>query len=149
LGRLEQPFDRQADLTHVTGSALITGPQGVVLHLHKRLGLWLQPGGHLEAGETPWGAARREATEETGLFLQFGDGLGGDPTPALLHVDVHDGGRGHIHLDLRYHLTVIGDDRPCPPAGESQAVRWYRWDEAIAIADPGLGGLLRATQPSR
>ena len=36
----------------------------MVLHLHKRLKIWLQPGGHIEAGETPWDAACREAREE-------------------------------------------------------------------------------------
>jgi 8-oxo-dGTP pyrophosphatase MutT (NUDIX family) len=142
LGRLERPFDRDADPTHVTGSALVTGPQGVVLHRHKRLGLWLQPGGHLDAGETPWDAAHREATEETGLHLGWADA-----NPVLVHLDVHAGGRGHTHLDLRYHLTVRGDDQPRPPAGESQDVRWYGWDHAISVADPGLVGLLRAERP--
>ena len=37
-----------------------SGPRGTVLHLHKRLGIWMQPGGHIDAGETPddGGAAR-------------------------------------------------------------------------------------------
>ena len=50
---------------------LIIGPRGVVLHRHKRLGLWLQPGGHLEPGETPWEAAARESIEETGLQVYW------------------------------------------------------------------------------
>ena len=70
LGRLARPFDQDADPTHVTGSAVVLGPRGVLLHRHKRLGIWLQPGGHLEPGETPWDAARREADEETGLALR-------------------------------------------------------------------------------
>jgi 8-oxo-dGTP pyrophosphatase MutT (NUDIX family) len=75
LGRLPRPFDQRADPTHVTGSALIVGRRGVILHRHKRLGLWLQPGGHMEPDETPWDAALREAGEETGLVLEWG-GLG-------------------------------------------------------------------------
>jgi 8-oxo-dGTP pyrophosphatase MutT (NUDIX family) len=143
LGRLPQPFDRHADLTHVTGSALVLGRRGVLLHRHKRLGLWLQPGGHLEPGETPWAAARREAQEETGLQMGWSlvDGAG---VPPLAHVDVHDGGRGHTHLDLRYLLRVEGADEPAPPEGESQAVQWFAWPDAMAIADPGLAGFLRA-----
>ena len=81
MGRLPQPFDQQADPTHITGSALILGPRGVLLHRHKRLKMWLQPGGHLEARETPWQAALREAGEETGLQLEWAevaaDGLPG------------------------------------------------------------------------
>jgi 8-oxo-dGTP pyrophosphatase MutT (NUDIX family) len=143
LGRLERPLDQDADRTHVTGSAVVLGAGGVLLHRHKRLGLWLQPGGHIEPGETPWAAARREATEETGLSFE--------PWPArpeLAHLDVHDGGRGHVHLDLRYLLRVTGDDRPRPAAGESQDVRWFPWDEALGVADPGLSGFLRTLRPA-
>jgi 8-oxo-dGTP pyrophosphatase MutT (NUDIX family) len=139
LGRLAHPFDQEADPTHVTGSALVIGPRGVLLHRHKRLGLWLQPGGHLEPGETPWEAALREAEEETGLALGWLEG-----GPVLAHLDVHDGGRGHVHLDLRYLLGPVGDDTPAPGKGESQEVRWFTWSDALAVADPGLRGFLLA-----
>jgi 8-oxo-dGTP pyrophosphatase MutT (NUDIX family) len=140
LGRLSRPFDQESDPTHVTGSALVLGPRGVLLHRHKRLGLWLQPGGHLEPGESPWDAARRESREETGLDLVWPSTT---TQPPLAHVDVHDGGRGHTHLDLRYELVVDGADDPRPPANESQDVRWFPWPEAIRLADPGLAGFLR------
>ena len=142
LGRLVRPFDREADPTHVTGSAIVTGPAGVLLHRHKRLGMWLQPGGHLEPGETPWAAARREAEEETGLSFEAWAAR-----PPLAHLDVHPGGRGHTHLDLRYVLEVSGDDTPRPPAGESQEVRWFSLADAIRIADPGLSGFLEKGLP--
>lgn len=141
LPALVAPFDREADPVHVTGSALVTGRRGVVLLKHRKLGIWVQPGGHLEAGETPWAAAQREAAEETGLKLT----LGGGPIPTLLHADVHPAG-GHTHLDLRYHLTVVGDDTPRPPEGESQEVAWYRESEALVVAGPGVDGLLAASR---
>ena len=147
LGRLARPFDQDRDATHVTGSALILGPRGVVLHRHKRLGLWLQPGGHLEPGETPWEAAVRESIEETGLQVSWPRAYPGG-VPPLAHLDVHDGGRGHTHLDLRYVLSVPGADDPAPPAEESQDVRWFTWPEAISVADPGLVGFLRAYAPA-
>ena len=137
LDRLTRPLDEHADPVHVTASAIVTGRRGTVLHRHKRLGLWLQPGGHIDAGELPWDAAVREVAEETGLVAQHPD-----TGPDLFHVDVHDGGRGHTHLDLRY-LLAAGDDDPTPPEGESQDVRWFAWDEAIAMADDGLRGALR------
>ncbi|MEY2568326.1 MAG: hypothetical protein QOE35_2855 [Actinomycetota bacterium] len=136
LDRLERPLDEHADPVHVTGSAVVIGPRGVLLHLHKRLGLWLQPGGHIDPGETPEQAALREVQEETGFACT---------DPQFVHVDVHAGGRGHTHLDLRYLLHADGD--PTPAAGESQDVRWFGWTEAITMADPGLRGLLVHLRP--
>ena len=141
LDALDRPFDEQASPTHVTASAIVTGDAGVVLHLHKRLAIWLQPGGHVDAGEQTWEAAERETREETGMPVVAGD----DPS-ALVHVDVHPGPRGHTHLDVRYHLTAPSI-APAPPEGESQEVRWFTWAAAIAMVEPGLEGVLRALQP--
>src|SRR5215217_795035 len=46
--RLADPFDMDADPTHITGSALIIGRRGIVLLRHRRLGIWVQPGGHVD-----------------------------------------------------------------------------------------------------
>lgn len=140
LDRLPRPCDEHADPVHVTASAIVVGPRGVLLHLHKRLGLWLQPGGHIDAGESPAEAALREVLEETGLR-----GMHATTPPAIAHVDVHPGPKGHTHLDLRYVIRADGD--PNPGADESADVRWFDWDEAIAIADAGLVGALRALRP--
>ena len=67
---LASPFDEHADTVHVTASAIVTSDDGrrVLLHRHKRLQMWLQPGGHIEAGETPWQGALREAAESRGSW---------------------------------------------------------------------------------
>jgi 8-oxo-dGTP pyrophosphatase MutT (NUDIX family) len=138
---MPRPFSEHADPTHVTASAIVVGPEGVLLHFHKKLHLWLQPGGHIEDDEPPWDAAQREVLEETGLrsFPLAGD-------ERVFHVDVHPAG-AHVHLDLRYLLTASGS--PVPPATESQLVQWFSWDDAFAIADAGLIGALRVARMRR
>jgi len=135
LPGLTRPFDQDSDLTHVTSSAIVVGPAGVLLLRHRRLGIWVQPGGHLEPGEDLAAGALREAAEETGLSP-----VNPPAGPRLVHVDVHPGGRGHTHLDLRWLLLAEG--APRPPAGESQEVGWFPWPAAIARADAGLAGAL-------
>ena len=137
---LVKPFDEFSDPTHITGSGIVVGERGVVLHLHKRLNMWLQPGGHIDAGETPAEGALREAREETGL-----DVVHPATGPWLVHLDVHPGPRGHTHLDLRYLMYAPNAD-PAPGADESQDVRWFEWDTAIDMSYAGLAGCLRAVR---
>ena len=137
---LDRPFSEQANKVHVTASAIVLTDdhRRVLLHKHKRLGLWLQPGGHIDEGELPWQAALRETVEETGLpaYLR---GEFGDEGPPLVHVDVHPGPRGHTHLDLRY-LVESPMVPPAPPEGESPDVKWFLWHNAVDLAEPGLAG---------
>jgi 8-oxo-dGTP pyrophosphatase MutT (NUDIX family) len=133
LDRLADPTNEYADPTHATASAIVVGSRGTVLHLHKRLGRWMQPGGHIDPGESPPVAARREAEEELGLAVAHPD-----DGPRLLHLDVHEAALGHTHLDLRYLLIAAGDADPAPPPGESPEARWCSWEEAGQMADEAL-----------
>jgi 8-oxo-dGTP pyrophosphatase MutT (NUDIX family) len=140
LDRLADPFGGGGGPVHLTGSGIISGPRGTVLHMHRRLHLWLQPGGHLEPEEPPWEAALRESSEETGLPVRHPPG-----GPLLVHLDAHPAG-AHFHLDLRY-LLLCDSTEPAPPVGESQEVRWFDLAGAKAIADAGLvDGLRRLEQ---
>jgi 8-oxo-dGTP pyrophosphatase MutT (NUDIX family) len=140
LGALAAPFDRHGALTHVTASAIVVGARGIVLHRHRRLLRWMQPGGHLEPGELPEDGALRECEEETGLVLRHPPG-----GPVLVHVDVHGASDSHVHLDMRY-LLVGPDADPAPPPGESQEVAWFGWDEAADLADDALVGAVRSAR---
>ena len=140
LGWLSRPLAEAADPVHVTGSAIVLDDRDrTLLHRHKRLGLWLQPGGHVDPGEGPPAAALREAREETGIPLAH------PPRgPQLIHVDVHEGGRGHLHLDLRYLLLGDGDAPFAPAAGESTALAWVPAAEIDAWGDASVGDAVRA-----
>ncbi len=138
LDRLDRPFAEDGGPIHVTASAVVVGARGVILHKHKRLGIWIQPGGHIDEGERPEDAALREVLEETGLATTH---FGGSPT--IVHVDVHPAPKSHTHLDLRYLLRGP-DANPEPPEGESPDVAWFSFEDALSMADVGLSGLLTA-----
>jgi len=141
---LVDPCNKHADPTHITASAIVVsdthGVEQVVLHKHKRLGLWLQPGGHIDVDEQIADAAVREAREETGLDVWHAseDGL-------FVHVDVHPGPRGHTHLDVRY-VIVASYGQPNPGHDESPDVAWFSYDKALEVADEALVGALQAVR---
>jgi 8-oxo-dGTP pyrophosphatase MutT (NUDIX family) len=125
------PFDEFANDHHVTSSAFVLSSRGIILHLHRRLGIWVQPGGHVDAGEGPEEACVRETLEETGLEVVHTD-------PAtLFHVDVHPGPRGHTHYDLRYVVLARPVD-PSPPPGESPEVYWFDFAHATQRCESAM-----------
>ena len=136
LPDLAMPFSEDADPVHITASGFVVSHRGMVLLLHRRLEIWVQPGGHVEPGEFPPEAALREAEEETGLSCAHP--VAG---PRLVRVDVHPGPRGHTHLDFGYLLTSDGAD-PAPPAGERQVIVWFDPGAALERAEPALAAFL-------
>jgi 8-oxo-dGTP pyrophosphatase MutT (NUDIX family) len=125
----------------VTASAIVLDPRRrvVLLHLHRRLGRWLQPGGHIEPDEQPEDAAVRETLEETGVAVQHPD-----DGPVVVHLDEHPGPDGHIHLDLRY-LLLADSEAPTLGMGETTGdgpgatLRWIELSEVGGITDASLG----------
>ncbi|MEJ8642580.1 NUDIX hydrolase [Streptomyces sp. MS1.HAVA.3] len=128
---------------HVTASALVIDPAAgrVLLTLHKKLGMWLQMGGHCEPGDdTLVAAALREAREESGIASGLSVLPGGPvrldrhPIPAPCH----------WHLDVQYAALA--------PAGsvaaiseESLDLRWFPYEEVAAVADTSVVRLMEAT----
>ena len=142
------------EVGHITASALIVDRASgqTLLHFHKRLGRWLQVGGHAESETDMASVALREAREETGLtdleFVQATDAI------APIDFDAHTIPRRHktpehLHLDFRYLLLTRQPAALAPVAGESTNFRWLSFDEALALdneIDESLKRLLRKGQ---
>ncbi|MFE3828152.1 NUDIX hydrolase [Streptomyces sp. NPDC059092] len=128
---------------HLTASALVVDPERgrVLLTLHKKLGRWLQMGGHCEPGDTTVErAALREAGEESGIpeltLLPGGPvQLDRHPIPAPCH----------WHLDVQYAALA----RPGAVESiseESLDLRWFAYDEVAEVADGSVVRLLERTR---
>lgn len=120
---------------HFTGSALVFdhGFQQLALTHHKKLGLWLQFGGHADGDRQLQRVAFREAEEESGLQqIEFGSQLGELP----LDLDIHEipawkTEPAHLHYDFCYLLTAPYQQLQL--SDESNQVRWFSWDELSAL----------------
>jgi 8-oxo-dGTP pyrophosphatase MutT (NUDIX family) len=130
---------------HVTGSAFVVSAASgkVLLHHHRRLGAWLQMGGHDDGDRDAAATALREAREESGLTdLAF-------LSPAILDVDVHPipAGKGeppHLHHDVRYALLTRRPDAIRRDEAESLELRWFTREEADrTMGEPGAARALR------
>ncbi len=53
-----------------TAAGILINDDKVLLVKHKKLGIWLNPGGHIEPNELPHLAAEREFFEETGVKVR-------------------------------------------------------------------------------
>ncbi len=133
---------------HVTASTLVLDTDGrVLLCLHGRMGLWMQLGGHCEAGDgTVEQAALREATEESGL-------AGLRLLPGPIDVDVHpvrcrpdDGGPAEpsLHFDVRY-VAVCPAGAVEQVSDESAALGWFAPD---ALPSPLADGVAQQIGPA-
>ena len=124
---------------HVTASGVVLDPAGTrtLLVLHRKVGLWLQPGGHVDDEDASLAAAAlREATEETGVA-----GLVVDPRPVAL--DRHPAPCGvQEHLDVQFVLVAPEAAVPVVSA-ESLDVRWWPVD-ALPEQRVDLGRLVAA-----
>ena len=88
LGWIEaHPSDahrRECLAGHLTGSALLldANRERLLLHHHRKLGLWLQFGGHCDGDANLRGVAWRETVEESGIVPAW---MSEDP----IDLDVH------------------------------------------------------------
>ena len=117
-----------------TASVYIVHEGKVLLHKHKKLGFWVQPGGHIELDEDPNQAALRESREETGYEIELVGNprlhgatseLSGDLIPPKF-LNRHTFSDTHEHIDFVYFGRVTGGEL-VPEEGTE--MRWITREE--------------------
>ncbi len=132
--------------TCICASALIVVNRKILFLWHEKLGIWLYPGGHNEANETPQQTAIRETLEETGMKITIAN-----PDPAsrminttcarelprpfkILYEDVKYKTERHYHFDMIYLAKLrSGKEMKNLGKGETSKVRWVGREEISAL----------------
>lgn len=122
-------FERSCPEGHITASVWLVDEAGahVLLTHHRKLGLWLQLGGHADGDADVHAVALREAREESGLsdvtFVR----------DDIFDVDVHAiparagspvvaAEPAHLHFDIRFAMRTSHRDFRVSP--ESHELAW-------------------------
>lgn len=132
------PEDADRDFT--TGMFVIRDGR-ILLLRHRKLDQWLQPGGHVEDGETPDEAAKREALEETGYRVELKSSTerineGSIDLPEPFNVNLHRIKDGHWHCDFQY-LAELSGDRKDDYEYEDENIGWFSKEELKNLDMPG------------
>ena len=128
---------------HFTVSGFVVDDRRTLLHWHRKNGMWLPPGGHIDPDEDPVQAVVREVREETGIACEVAQHVAPlsfeapaqiAPPYAILMEDIAEG--PHQHIDLVYFL------RPAAgvPASPREGFVWVgeeqlRTGDALPLAD--------------
>ena len=143
LDEHDDALERSCAPGHFTASALVVDAAGeqALLTLHRKLGRWLQLGGHCDGDGNLGGSALREAREESGI-----EGLALAPDP--IDLDVHAiparaGEPEHLHLDVRF-LVVAPPGAVARASSESLELRWLAAADLASIpSDDSVRRLFR------
>ena len=120
---------------HLATNAWVLDParRQLLLVRHRTLG-WVNPGGHLDAGEAPAAGAARELAEETGLEL-----APRHESPVVVRAAVFPArGDDPTHWHWNLHYLFEGDPAaPLTPEAGSPAA----WVPVDALPEPRVGDL--------
>ena len=124
------------DPGHFTASAFVLSPdrRDIVLIHHKKLGIWVQPGGHVEPSDPDLlSTARREVLEEVGLDELEPFQASGSP---IFDVDIHmiparKKDPAHEHFDVRF--AFVAKTRELVHSDEVADLRWVPLGEVAQM----------------
>ncbi len=126
---------------HFTASALVLNDENkILLIFHKKLNVWLYPGGHVENNETPDAAVIREVLEETGLKVEIigkKDNTLSDKeadvtvlhNPYVVLCELINGKPPHYHIDLIYKCRAINFNNIKYNKNEAKGIGFFGKEE--------------------
>jgi len=128
---------------HFSATGVVLDGRGkTLLIFHKKLGIWLCPGGHMEPGETPDEAVLREIWEETGVRCrilpngehhEFADRAArflATPRHVLLE-DIGFTGQ-HRHIDLVYYC-LAEEGKLTANERETGGIGWFTAEQVKSL----------------
>jgi len=123
---------------HFTATTIIVHKNKALLHLHKKLGIWIPVGGHIDRDELPHVAALREIKEESGLDvtlynpdkqIEMGDVV---QLFRPMHILLENINPFHQHIDFIYYASAESD-KLSPQNGETTNLKWFTSEEIITL----------------
>ena len=123
-------FSRTNHHGHFTGSAWIINPDKtkILMTHHKKIGKWLQLGGHADGESDLLKVSQREAVEESGInnFVTISN--------EIFDMDIHEippigSDPKHLHYDIRFLLEADPDKESLTISNESHDVAWIPLDQ--------------------
>ena len=129
-------------LNHFTATGFVFNKSKQILMIkHKKLGVWLPPGGHIDENELPCDAVKREIFEETGAKVSVLSAATGPgelvnscelPLPMEILLEDINGDGSHNHIDMIY-LCVADDDKLSPQENEVDGIGWFTLDAVMKL----------------
>lgn len=123
------------------------GEARIMLHRHKKLGVYMQFGGHIELTENAWQAITHELVEESGYELsqlkimqpalairKLAD-VESHPMPVSHNTHPFDDQATHFHSDIGY--LFVTDQEPNQPLaeGESEEIKLFSREELLKLPE--------------
>ncbi|MGB5107912.1 MAG: NUDIX hydrolase [Candidatus Zixiibacteriota bacterium] len=128
-------FERSLGTGHITGSAWIVNRarDRFLLTFHKKLGLWLQLGGHADGNSDILAVALQEAREESGV-----ENIS-PISEAIFDLDIHripehKGVAEHYHYDVRF-LCEADDSQKLIVSDESHDLAWLSAEQIKGLTN--------------
>ena len=143
----------QGEHDHTASAYIIrTDPDGTnpraLLHMHRKLNMYLQFGGHVELDEHPWQAIAHELEEESGYNLsqfkvlqpkgkmrRLSNETIEHPLPISFHSHPFNLGGEHFHTDTGFLLVTSEAPAGTPDEGESSDIKEFSAHELATLSN--------------